>query len=66
VCPDTNARMTALDGKYVSGAWRQEALTIRNSDIKTGVLATRDILAIDASDDVWAVPAAFIAYSIGL
>jgi len=66
VSPDTNTRMTALDGKYVSGAWRQEALTIRNSDIKTGVLATRDILSFEASDDVWAVPASFIAYSVGL
>lgn len=63
-CSDTGTRVTALDGKYVSGSWRREALTIRNSTLATGVLATRDVLSIDADDPVWAVPAAFIAYAL--
>ncbi len=57
--------MTAIDGKYSSGSWRREGLSIRNSTIGKGVLATRDILSVDLSDNVWAVPASFIAYAVG-
>jgi hypothetical protein len=63
-CSDTGDRMTALDGKYISGTWRKDALTIRNSGFARGVLATRDVLSIDVDDPVWAIPAAFIAYAL--
>lgn len=64
-CADNGMRMTAIDGKYSSGSWRREGLSIRNSTIGKGVLATRDILSVDLSDNVWAIPASFIAYAVG-
>ena len=64
-CPDNLNRATALEGKYVSGSWRREALTIKNSALTNGILATRDVLSIDPSDEVWAVPASFIAFALG-
>ena len=64
-CSDSGARATPIEGKYVSGAWRRGALTIRNSHLGRGVLATRDVLSIETEDPVWAIPAAFLAYAIG-
>ncbi len=63
-CADTRSRATPLESKYVSGTWRREALTIRNSELREGVLATRDVLSVDPADPVWAVPAALVAYSL--
>ena len=63
-CADNLARSTPLEGKYVSGSWRQEALGIRNTPLKGGVLATRDILEVPPGEAVWAVPAPFIAFAI--
>jgi predicted AAA+ superfamily ATPase len=48
-----------FEGKYVDGGWRQEARTVR-SQFGRGVLATRSVLDLD--DDVWAVPAAIVAW----
>ena len=64
-CPDNLNRATALEGKYVSGSWRREELTIKNSALRNGILATRDVLSVDSTDDVWAVPASFIAFALG-
>lgn len=64
-CSDNGKRATPLDGKYISGAWRRDALTIRNSKLGQGILATRDVLSIEADEPVWAIPAAFIAYALG-
>jgi uncharacterized protein len=64
-CSDTGERATPLDGKYISGTWKRDALSIRNSTYGRGVLATRDVLSVEADDPVWAVPASFIAYALG-
>jgi hypothetical protein len=64
-CPDNLARSTALEGKYISGSWRREALTIKNSALTIGILATRDVLSVDPADEVWAVPSAFVAFGLG-
>ncbi len=64
-CADTGTRATALEGKYTSGAWRGQALSLRNSALGGGVLATRDLLSMERDDPVWAVPAAFIAFALG-
>jgi len=64
-CSDTGTRCVAIDGKYVSGSWRREALTIRNGSLGRGILATRDVLSIDPDDPVWAIPASFVAYALG-
>ncbi len=64
-CPDNLSRATALEGKYVSGSWRREALTVKNSALTNGILATRDVLSVDPADEVWAVPASFIAFALG-
>lgn len=63
-CADTGERATPLDGKYVSGSWKRDALSIRNSAFGSGILATRDVLSVDPADPVWAVPASFIAYAL--
>jgi uncharacterized protein len=63
-CSDNGERATPLDGKYVSGSWKRDALSIRNSAFGRGVLATRDVLSVDPDDPVWAVPASFIAYAL--
>jgi uncharacterized protein len=64
LCADTGERATPLDGKYISGSWKRDALSIRNSAFGRGVLATRDVLSIEPEDPVWAVPASFIAYAL--
>ena len=63
-CADTGDRATPIEGKYISGSWKREALSIRNSVFGRGVLATRDVLSIEPDDPVWAVPASFIAYAL--
>ena len=64
ICPDSLERMTPVEGKYVSGSWRQNALGIRNSILGSGILATRDVLDVTLGEPVWAVPAAFIAFAL--
>jgi uncharacterized protein len=63
-CADNGERATTLDGKYISGSWKRDALSIRNSTFGSGILATRDVLSLDPEDPVWAVPASFIAYAL--
>lgn len=63
-CADTHSRATPLESKLGSGAWRRDALTIRNGQLREGVLATRDVLEVDPGEPVWAVPAAFVAYTL--
>ena len=63
-CADNGERATPLDGKYISGSWKRDALSIRNSAFGSGILATRDVLSADPADPVWAVPASFIAYAL--
>ncbi len=55
----------AIEGKYVqSGSWAGEARTV-NASAFSGILATRNVLDTDAEgDNVWAVPAAMLAYLI--
>ena len=53
----------AIEGKYTeAGRWKGEARTVDASEWQ-GILATRNVLAVD-SKDAWAVPAAFLAYTI--
>jgi uncharacterized protein len=47
-----------IEGKWVSHNWRSEALVMRGR-FNCGVLATKDI--IDATGDVWAIPAPIVA-----
>ena len=63
-CADLGTPMTPVEGKYVSDSWRQESLSLRNSAIGTGVLATRDILNAQEGEAVWAVPSSFIAFAL--
>jgi predicted AAA+ superfamily ATPase len=56
VGPDLDA---PFDAKYVDDKWRREAQTMRARYGK-GVLATRGV--IDMESDVWAIPAALIAW----
>jgi predicted AAA+ superfamily ATPase len=63
-CADTLARAVPLEGKYVSGNWRQEALAIANSTLREGILATRDITEVSVGEPVWAVPAPFVALAL--
>lgn len=63
-CADNGERATPLDGKFISGSWKRDALSIRNSTFGSGILATRDVLSVDPDDPVWAVPASFIAYAL--
>lgn len=51
-----------LESKWVSGAWRRDALVLENGHGR-GVLATKDIL--DTSHPVWAVPAPLLALLLG-
>lgn len=60
-CADTLVRAVPIEGKYVSGGWRQESLAIANSTLGKGILATRDITDVGENEPVWAVPAAFVA-----
>jgi uncharacterized protein len=64
-CPDTLARMTPVEAKYVSDSWRRDAAAVRRSALGTGVLATRDVVEVTPGEPVWAVPASFIAYALG-
>ncbi len=66
ICADTRTRMTPIEGKYVSDSWRQQALSMRNSAIGGGILATRDILEVTVGEPVWAVPASFVAFALSL
>jgi hypothetical protein len=63
-CADTLARAVPVEGKYVSGGWRQEALAIANSVLGEGILATRDITDVTIGEPVWAVPAPFVALAL--
>ena len=47
-----------IEGKWVSHNWRSESLVMRGR-FNRGVLATKDI--IDATGDVWAIPAPIVA-----
>ncbi|MCG2801391.1 MAG: AAA family ATPase [Cellulomonas sp.] len=56
----------AIEGKYTdSGTWVGDAATV-NASAHAGVLATRSVLDTSAvtPDKAWAIPAAFLAYSI--
>jgi hypothetical protein len=63
-CADTRVRAVPVEGKYVSGGWRQEALVIANSTLGEGILATRDITDVTLGEPVWAVPAPFVALAL--
>jgi predicted AAA+ superfamily ATPase len=53
---------TPLESKWVSSAWRREALVVENK-YGRGVLATKDIL--DTTHPVWALPAPLVALLLG-
>lgn len=56
----------AIEGKYTdTGTWVGESATV-NASPYAGVLATRSVLDTSAttSDRAWAVPAAFLAYTV--
>ena len=54
----------ALEGKYSdTGRWVGEAATV-NASGWDGILATRSVLDTSSGSKAWAVPAAFLAYSI--
>jgi predicted AAA+ superfamily ATPase len=52
---------TPIESKYVSQKWKQERAALEEH-YKRGIVATRDILDLD--DDIWAVPAGLLAWSI--
>ena len=53
----------AIEGKYVEdGGWHAEAATVNASEWD-GILCTRNVLDLDR-DQAWAVPAAFLAYTL--
>lgn len=64
IAPDSLARMTPVESKYISGPWRAAAQTISKTALKRGVLATRDVLDVGSDASVWAVPTSFLAYAI--
>ncbi|MCL4445697.1 MAG: AAA family ATPase [Actinobacteria bacterium] len=64
ICADSRQRSTPIEAKYVSDAWRQDALSIANSTLRHGIVATRDILEVSGANAVWAVPASFVAYAL--
>lgn len=53
---------TPVESKWVSGGWRQEALTVEGK-FGGGVLATKDIL--DTGHLAWALPAPLVALLLG-
>ena len=50
--------VTPLEVKYSDRPWRRDAQTLRSA-LGSGIVCTRSVL--DLADDVWAVPAAFVA-----
>ena len=53
----------AIEGKYVEdGGWHAEAATVNASEWD-GILCTRNVLDLDR-DQAWAVPAAFLAFTV--